>query len=62
MRWRGVEDGCEEREGGGEMGVAGSAGGLKEETVGADGEHILQPKWANAMIEVKGSRCTTKAV
>ena len=39
MRWRGVGDGYEEREGRGEMGVADSAGELKEGTVGADEEH-----------------------
>ena len=35
MRWRGVGDGCEEQEGRGEgeMGVADSAGELKEGTV-----------------------------
>jgi hypothetical protein len=55
MRWRGVEDGCGEQEGRGEMGVADSAGDLKEGMVGADGEHIQQPKLGNAMIEVKDS-------
>jgi hypothetical protein len=53
MRWRGVGDGCGEQEGRGEMGVADSAGELKEGMVDADGEHIQQPKLGNAMIEVK---------
>ena len=50
------EDGGEGKGGREELEVAEGAGERREGTVGADGEHI-QPKLANAMIEVKITGC-----